>query len=117
MKHIAIFFSGLVISLFGQLALAQSLDSVSYYQNTSLQNSADTVNLPKVEGVIRRVNTGLNELTIKHEEIPNLGMGAMTMSYPVADPQMLNGLGRGDRVLFSAEEVNGVATVVWIEKQ
>lgn len=71
---------------------------------------------PIVKGLIRRIDTVNMQLSIKHDAIPNLGMPAMTMSFAVKDPSMLDGLSPGSRVLFSADEAGGVLTVIWIER-
>jgi len=42
-------------------------------------------------------------------------MPAMTMVFKVADPKMLDGLKEGDKVKFTAENVNGALTVTAIE--
>jgi Cu/Ag efflux protein CusF len=71
---------------------------------------------PSVAGVITKIDEKAGEITLKHEAIPNLDMEAMTMGYKVKDPAMLKGLKSGDKVKFEAEEVNGEANVVEIEK-
>lgn len=73
--------------------------------------------LPKVKGVIRRIDAANAKITLKHEEIPNLQMPGMTMPFNVAVPEMLEGLAIADKVLFTADEINGELTVMWIEKR
>lgn len=73
--------------------------------------------LPKVKGVVRLVDLANSKIKIKHEEIPNLNMPPMTMTFAVADLQMLEGLANGDKVLFTADMVNSELTVMWLEKQ
>lgn len=55
-------------------------------------------------------------MTLKHEAIPYLDMEAMTMPYRVKAPATLEGLEVGDKVKFEAEEADGLASVVRIEK-
>ena len=66
-------------------------------------------------GEVRKVDTAASKLTIKHGDIKNLDMPAMTMVFRVADPKMLDGLKDGDKVRFIAEEVNGAFTVMAIQ--
>jgi len=66
------------------------------------------------EGELRRVDRAQARLTIKHGEIRNLDMPAMTMVFRVADPKLLDGLAEGDKVRFDAEKINGQYTVVRI---
>jgi Cu(I)/Ag(I) efflux system periplasmic protein CusF len=69
-----------------------------------------------VSGVITKMDLTAGKVTLKHEAMPNLNMDAMTMVYPVKDPAMLKGLKAGDKVKFEAEEIDGQANVVEIEK-
>lgn len=70
---------------------------------------------PVVNGVVRRIDAATEKISIKHDRIPNLGMGAMTMSFAVVNPQELSGLAVGDSIHFAAEEVSGQLTAIWIE--
>ena len=69
-----------------------------------------------VNGVVTEVDQAAGTITLDHEEIPNLQMAPMIMVYPVKSPAMLKGLKAGDKVKFEAEQVNGVDTVVELEK-
>jgi Cu(I)/Ag(I) efflux system protein CusF len=66
------------------------------------------------DGELRRIDRAQAKLTIKHGEIRNLDMPAMTMVFRVADPKLLEGLTEGDKVRFDAEKVNGQYTVLRI---
>lgn len=72
--------------------------------------------LPIVKGIVRKIDFQAARISIKHEEIPNLNMPPMTMSFLATDPQMLVDLNIGDQILFSADEVDGENVVVWLEK-
>ncbi len=67
------------------------------------------------EGEVRRVNPAGQEITLKHGEIKNLDMPPMTMVFKVKDPALLGPLKTGDKVRFTAEQVNGAYTVLTIE--
>ena len=54
-------------------------------------------------------------MTLKHGEITNMQMPAMTMAFGVADKQMLAGVKAGDKVRFRVEMVKGAPTVTRIE--
>jgi Cu/Ag efflux protein CusF len=71
---------------------------------------------PVVKGIVRKVELNSGRVSIKHEEIPNLDMPGMTMSFLAQDPQILQGLAVGDKILFVADEVDGELAVLWIEK-
>jgi Cu(I)/Ag(I) efflux system protein CusF len=66
---------------------------------------ADQGTLPMVAGEIRKVDAGTGKITIKHEEIPNFSMPAMTMLFKAGDPAMLE--------QFKA--VDGALTIVSLE--
>ncbi|MBA5639719.1 copper-binding protein [Duganella sp. LX20W] len=75
------------------------------------QASAAVAPAAMSEGEIRKVDKDAGTLTIKHGELKNLGMGAMTMVFKAQDPAMLNQVKQGDKVRFVANMVNGVLTV------
>jgi len=71
---------------------------------------------PIVKGLVRKIDLTSSRVSLKHDEIPNLNMPAMTMSFLAQDSQMLSGLATGDKINFVADEIDGELTVLWIEK-
>jgi Cu/Ag efflux protein CusF len=67
------------------------------------------------DGEVRKVDMSAKKITIKHGELHNLDMPAMTMVFPVADPALLGKVKAGDKVRFRADKVNGAITVMAIE--
>lgn len=67
------------------------------------------------EGEVRKVDVDTKKITLKHGEIKNLEMPAMTMVFQVKDPAMLDKVKPGDKVRFRAEKMNGALTVTDIE--
>ncbi|MGH6625425.1 MAG: copper-binding protein [Burkholderiaceae bacterium] len=63
------------------------------------------------EGEIRKVDKDAKKITIKHGEIKNLEMPAMTMVFQVKDPAVLDKVKAGDKVRFKVEKT-GTAFVV-----
>jgi Cu/Ag efflux protein CusF len=51
-----------------------------------------------------------NEITLDHGEIPDL-MGAMTMTFAVSDPKLLEGLAQGRAIEFDVTYENGTYVV------
>lgn len=84
--------------------------------STHAQPTADTKN-EMSHGEIKKVDLSAGKLTIKHGPLENLGMGAMTMVFRVGDSAMLSQVNVGDKIDFVAERVNGVLTVVKLQKQ
>lgn len=61
---------------------------------------------------VRKIDRAQGKLTLRHGEIKNLDMPAMTMVFKVSDIKLLEGLTEGSKVKFDAEKVNGQYTVV-----
>lgn len=58
-------------------------------------------------GEVRKLDPAQGKITLRHGPIPHLNMPAMTMVFPVANPQWLDGLQAGDSVEFQLEKPNG----------
>ena len=71
---------------------------------------------PKSEGEVRKVDRDAGKVTIRHGELRNLDMPAMTMVFRVKDPAMLAELKEGDRIRFTAEKVDGNFTVTELQR-
>ncbi|MEF2554243.1 copper-binding protein [Aurantimonas sp. A2-1-M11] len=64
------------------------------------------------KGTVQKVDTKAKKLTIKHEELVNLDMPAMTMVFAVADPAMLETAKEGQPIEIVVERVRGKLTIV-----
>jgi Cu(I)/Ag(I) efflux system periplasmic protein CusF len=91
---------------------AQGADSAAASMDRTVLAAAD--NLPS-EGEVRKVDSAAKKITIKHGELKNLDMPAMTMVFQVRDPMMLEQVKSGDKIRFRADKVNGVFTVMEVE--
>ncbi len=69
-----------------------------------------------VPAEIRKIDAATGKVTLKHGPIANLGMSAMTMAFPVKDPEMLKNLKEGDKVAATFDTVDGKATVIELKK-
>ena len=67
------------------------------------------------EGEVRKVDKEARKITLRHAEIKNLDMPAMTMAFQVKDPAMLDRVQTGDKVRFRAEKIGAAYTVTAIE--
>lgn len=67
------------------------------------------------KGEVTKVDKAQKKLTIKHEELTNLDMPAMTMVFVVADDAMLEKAKEGQAIEFVADRVNGRITVTEIK--
>ena len=68
-----------------------------------------------VDGEVRKVDKDARKITLRHGEIKNLDMPAMTMVFQVKDPAMLDKVKAGDKVKFKVENAGGALTVTEIE--
>jgi Cu/Ag efflux protein CusF len=83
---------------------------------TEMQTTpADQIALPMVSGEILKIDAGAGKITLKHEQIPNFGMPAMTMLFKAGDPAMLAQFKAGDKVRFAIDKVEGALTIVSLE--
>jgi Cu(I)/Ag(I) efflux system periplasmic protein CusF len=71
---------------------------------------------PATEGEVTKIDKAQAKITLRHGEIKNLDMPAMTMVFRVRDAKMLDTVAVGDRVRFAAEKVGGNYTVTVISK-
>ncbi len=67
------------------------------------------------KGQVTKIDAKQKKVTIKHEELKNLGMSAMTMVFTVADDGMLEKVKEGQTIEFVADRVNGRLTVTEIK--
>ncbi len=67
------------------------------------------------KGVVNKVDAKAKKVTIKHEDLKNLDMPAMTMVFRVEDPALLEKLKEGSNIEFVAERMNGKLTVTEVK--
>ncbi len=78
--------------------------------------AAAATSVPFVKAEVRKVDEAKGTVILKHEEIPNLSMSAMTMAFDVADKKMLRDLKAGDKVRFQVDSVKGQLMVTRLER-
>jgi Cu(I)/Ag(I) efflux system protein CusF len=66
-------------------------------------------------GEVLAVYTQEKRLLLKHGPIENLGMGAMTMEFGVAQDKLLKALKKGDKVRFEAKKIGDDYVVTRID--
>lgn len=67
------------------------------------------------KGEVTKVNAAQKKVTIKHGELKNLDMPAMTMVFAVANDELMKKAKVGAQIEFIAERVNGRITVTDIK--
>ena len=68
-----------------------------------------------VDGEVEMVDRQARNITLRHGEIRNVQMPAMTMVFGVKDPALLDKVKAGDKVKFKVETIAGAPTVTVIE--
>jgi Cu/Ag efflux protein CusF len=106
MKTLATLMAALLIGSTG-LSMAQSMQMP---MKASAPASAPSA-MPLVNGEVRKLDPATGLIVLRHGDIPNLAMPAMTMGFEIADKKMLDGFKVGDKVRFQAEMLKGRATV------
>jgi len=69
-----------------------------------------------VRAEIRKIDPENNKVTLRHEPLTQLSMGAMTMVFRVDDPTLLQHFAVGDRVKFIPDSRAGQLFVTVMEK-
>lgn len=90
-------------------AVAAALTITSFYSVPAIAQEATA------SGEVRRVNVAEGKITIKHGQIPDLDLTAMTLVYRI-DPALLAGIKPGDVVKFKARREAGQYIVIEISK-
>lgn len=82
--------------------------AITSAEKTDAESSTSkSSNAAITEGEIKKVDKGAGKITIKHAELKNLDMPAMTMVFQVKDKAMLEQVKAGDKVKFVANKVGG----------
>lgn len=106
----------LVIPLFAITSLAHAQMSSDMKMPMPDKKASAAASAPVMtEGVVQSVDAANGVVTLKHGEIANMNMGAMTMGFSVADKKMLSNVKAGDKVKFRVEMVKNAPTVVRLE--
>ncbi len=62
---------------------------------------------PLSEGTVKKLDKAKGRVTLAHGPLKNLDMPAMTMSFAVAAPALLDGVKEGSKVRFMPEDRKG----------
>ncbi len=71
---------------------------------------------PTTMGEVTKVDKAASKVTLKHGEIKNLDMPAMSMVFRAKDAKLIEGLAVGDKIRFTAEKINGQYTLTSVTK-
>lgn len=68
------------------------------------------------EAEVRKVDKDAKKVTLKHGPIKNLDMPGMTMVFQVRDAALFDKLAVGEKIMFTAEQLQGAYVVTGVEK-
>ena len=105
------FFLALAASSFAQAQMSSDMKMPMPAKATASATSSSTA---LTEGVVQSVDVDKGVVTLKHGDIVNMQMPAMTMAFGVADKKMLNQIKVGDKVRFHVEMLKNAPTVTHI---
>lgn len=92
------------------LAQSQTDDHASHHPVVAAAPAADLT-----DGEVRKVDAEAGKITLKHADIKNLEMPAMTMVFTVRDKSLLAEVKPGDKVKFAAARDGGRLVVTAIQ--
>ena len=98
----------------GGHALAQNMSTDHSGHHMAAPASASAVETTEAE--VRKVDKATGKITLKHGEIKNIGMPPMSMVFQAKNPALLAKIKVGDKVKFTADDLNGVLTLLSIQK-
>lgn len=107
-----------LITLFAATSALIPLAAVAqtdHSQHMAQTKAAAPAPAATTNGVVKKVDAARGEVTIAHDDIKNLGMPKMTMTFRAKDPAWAKKLKEGDQIRFAADMVKGELTLVAYE--
>ena len=105
------------LALLLALGAACAANAQDLHRPATAAKAASVPSLTLVAGEVQEVDFEKGLIVLRHDEIPNIAMEAMTMEFDVADRRLLEGLKAGDKVRFQAAMLHGKATVTELHRQ
>jgi Cu(I)/Ag(I) efflux system periplasmic protein CusF len=110
----AILFIWLPFSAMAQISPAAT--PVFATTSTTQTTTQTTVLKDMAEAEVRKIDKEAKKITLKHGPIKNLDMPAMTMVFQVRDTALFEKLIVGDKIMFTAEQLQGAFVMTGVEK-
>ena len=101
MKWIYLFF----LLLWSQLLLGHGKEKHEPKIIESSDHSEKVSEQKWTKGIVRRIDSAEEKITIKHGEIRNVGMPPMTMTFQVKDSVLLQDLKLRDEIRFQVKDL------------
>ena len=103
----------ITLSMFAAISFAQTTAPMAKEMTKDMAKE-----MPKEmsEAEVRKVDKETKKVTLKHGPIKNLDMPGMTMVFQVRDEKLLDKLVAGEKIKFTAEQLQGAFVVTGVEK-
>ncbi len=98
---------------FNAFAQSTPVPAASAAAGTST-NSISTKEMAEAE--VRKIDKDAKKVTLKHGPIKSLDMPGMTMVFQVRDAALLDKLVAGEKIMFTAEQLQGAFVITAVEK-
>ena len=102
-------------SMFSLLPATKSFASDQDAHAGHLAQSNKAIDTSMSEGIVKKVDKAAGKVTVAHGPLTNLKMPAMTMVFRVKDFSWLDRMQDDSKILFQAESINGMLTIVRFE--
>ncbi len=94
-----------------------ALNSVAQTAATASATAAASMEVKEMaDAEVRKVDKDAKKVTLKHGPIKNLDMPSMTMVFQVRDEKLFDKLVSGEKIKFTAEQLQGAFVVTGVEK-
>jgi Cu(I)/Ag(I) efflux system periplasmic protein CusF len=84
--------------------------------SSAASTSATAAAKDMTEAEVRKVDKDAKKVTLKHGPIKNLDMPGMTMVFQVRDAALFDKLVVGEKIMFTAEQLQGAFVMTGAEK-
>jgi Cu(I)/Ag(I) efflux system periplasmic protein CusF len=110
-----LFTTTLLVSLLSLGAIAQTSTAPAPVATTA-SPAKDMAAKDMTEAEVRKVDKDAKKVTLKHGPIKNLDMPGMTMVFQVRDAALFDKLVVGEKIMFTAEQLQGAFVMTGAEK-
>lgn len=108
------------LSLVSLVLAALAAPATSFAQTPTAASAASTPAAAQTkdmtEAEVRKIDKDAKKVTLKHGPIKNLDMPSMTMVFQVRDAALFDKLIAGEKIMFTAEQLQGAFVVTSVEK-
>jgi Cu(I)/Ag(I) efflux system periplasmic protein CusF len=103
------------VSLICSIALSV-FAATSFAQATAPAQASAPMAKDLADAEVRKVDKDAKKVTLKHGPIKSLDMPSMTMVFQVRDEKLFDKLVAGEKIKFTAEQLQGAYVVTGVEK-